>query len=87
MKGNTLHNYDGKMVNIRTSLGRGGCTDYIGKISIYDNDFITLNPFIHATDFHRQSESFQKSLIKTQAGTTDHEITIGRRYVVSIQKF
>jgi len=57
------------------------------KVSVYDNDFITLNPYTFCIPegcFSSMMESKELDK-KFKAGTTNSQITLGRRTVESIK--
>ncbi len=83
MERDTLRDYLGKMVKIKAREGREGYPTYVGKVSNYDFDFVTLNPFV----FETKTSNYEiRKLAKFDAGTTDRQITIGRRCIDSIKE-
>lgn len=75
MKGDTLEAYVGKLVSVMVvehTLPRKNYPEFYGKVSCYDDDFVTLNPF---SAISAASVSFES------VGTSRTQITIGRRYI------
>ena len=89
MERDTIKGYSGRMVKVDIDLGGNRRFVYFGKVSNYDQDFITLNPFMYnpRTPYEKEDikEAF-KTLGEFDAGTTNRQITLGRRTILSIEE-
>ena len=88
MERNTIRDYLGKTVRVEVSAGKDEHPTYWGKVSDYDGDFVTLNPYIHEIPTAWESaiindiDDFDK---KFKTGKTNIQITINRRIIDSIE--
>lgn len=85
MEKDILQRYIGKMVRIETDKQRHPHVPYIGKIAEYNKDFIVLNPFADEFGSTGLSPSVE-DMQKRDAGSTDLEITLGRRVIASLKR-
>ena len=86
-----IKEYLGKMVFIKTDMGSGERPAYYGKVSNYDQDFITINPYAYEVEVSRGTQentarNVWDKLGKFKAGTTNKKVSIGRRTVLSIEE-
>lgn len=87
MTGDTIGEYLGKMVRVETGESTKRRPAYIGRVSNYDSDFVTLNPYMHRPDYVQgEAKDAFKTLGRFMAGTTNKQITIGRRTILTIEE-
>ena len=100
MERDTLRDYLGKLVKVRAREGRvprDAYPTYVGKVSNYDHDFVTLNPFTYLVgrtlrvvsvgDKDKPFESIaQADIAQAEAGTTVWQKTLSRRCVETIEQ-
>ncbi len=77
MENDTLKPYLGRVVKVETA------TTYAGRVTAYDHDFITLNPFMPMREFAGFNEKVERELAKREGGCG---ITLGRRSIDTIEE-
>ena len=84
MNEDTIRGYLGRLVHVNTDMGRSGRPSFYGKVLNCDGDFITLNPFRYEFSECRSDKDAIREMGGTIAGSTDRQITIGRRTILTI---